>query len=86
MATWTADDIVKVVTALVALVSAIGAVYAAIMAHGAKVKSGENADAIQDVHVSLNSRLTQLLSSTAAQSRAEGRQEGVESRPPRASI
>jgi len=45
---------------------AVGAVGAALFGWMAK-------KAIQDVHVSLNSRLTQLLEMTAAASRAEGR-------------
>lgn len=48
------------------VVIAIGAVAAAVIGWSAK-------KAIQEVHVSLNSRLTQLLAQTADASRAEGR-------------
>jgi len=53
---------------------AAGSLLAAFMAWQAK-------KAVQEVHVSLNSRLTQLLEATAAASRAEGRDSMDDNRP-----
>ena len=84
---WTPDDWVKIITALGVLVSALGAILAAVQSRAAKHQSQKNSGDIRDVHVSLNSRLTQLLASTAEASRAQGRREGADSTfPPERSV
>ena len=60
------DPTLEMVKLLLQAVIAVGALGAAIMGYMAK-------KAIQEVHLSLNSRLTELLDQTAASSRAEGR-------------
>ncbi len=59
-------DTLELVKLSLQAIIAVSAIVASIYAYLAK-------KAIQDVHVSLNSRLTQLLEQTAASSRAEGR-------------
>ncbi len=67
-----------IATVLVAAIAAVASVASAIITtRSAKATKAS----IQEVHVSLNSRLTQLLKETAASSRAEGVAEERERSP-----
>jgi hypothetical protein len=59
------------------LTAAVTIVAPTLTALLALLKSQENAAAIQNVHVEVNSRLTQLLEQTSIAQRAEGRAEGI---------
>ena len=61
---------------MIALISLIGFVPATIFSLLALLRALKNARAIEDVHVTVNSRLSELLERTAAASRAEGMAEG----------
>lgn len=53
-------------------IAPITSVLSALAAAGAVLTSWRNRNAIQQVHVSINSRMDQLLAETAKASRAEG--------------
>lgn len=59
------------------ITSVIGMATPTVAALLALIKSGETARAVQEVHVSLNSRLTQLLAQTALAERTAGRNEAI---------
>ncbi len=59
------------------IASTVAAVLAYLKSKEAVVKGDQNHDAIKDLHVIVNDRLTQLLATNKALSRAEGREEGV---------
>lgn len=61
---------------MIALISLLGFVPATIFSLLALMRAFKNAKAIEDVHITVNSRLSELLERTAAASRAEGMAEG----------
>lgn len=61
---------------IVALISVIPSSIAAILGLLSFIRSYKNATAIQEVHLSLNGRLTELLETTKDKAQAEGQEEG----------
>lgn len=61
---------------MVAWLALLGFVPATIFSLLALLRAWRNARAIEEVHVTVNSRLSELLERSAAASRAEGRIEG----------
>lgn len=59
------------------LIAPVSSAVAALAAVGAAVSSWRNRRAIQEVHISINSRMDTLLALTAKASHAEGVIEGV---------
>jgi len=66
----TTDELVKLIVAIAGLISAIGVPLIAIL-------QVVNRNAIREVHLSLNSRLDQLVESKSSAARIEGHAEGV---------
>jgi hypothetical protein len=60
-----------------AVITAVAACVAALAGVLGAVRSFFNGRGIQEMHLSMNSRLTQLLEATRAQAHSEGRAEGV---------
>jgi hypothetical protein len=60
-------------------ITAIAACIAALAAVLGAARSFFNGRGIQEMHLSMNSRLSQLIEATRAQAHAEGRAEGVAS-------
>jgi len=58
------------------LVSIIAAIPPTLVAFLSLKESKKNASAIQEVHLSINSRMDELLKSAKGESKAEGREEG----------
>lgn len=62
---------------MIAWLSLLGFVPATIFSLLALMRTLKNARAIEEVHITVNSRLTQLLNATGAAARSEGKAEGM---------
>jgi hypothetical protein len=65
------------ITAFAAVIGALAATIAAVGGIFAAMRSAKNAQSIQEVHMTMNSRLDQLLNASIAQARSEGHAQGM---------
>ena len=61
------------------IIALIAAIPPTVVAGGAVILGIANRRGIKDLHIDVNSRMTQLLEQKGIAAKAEGRQEGIES-------
>lgn len=66
------SEVVAALAVVASLISALAAAWAAVMSSQAKDQSQSNASGIREIHLTVNSRMDELLAASKAQARLEG--------------